>query len=396
MKRDRARIGLFGFLLGFLWMVAAAPGPAFAADPGVTDEEVVIGAWFPLTGPLALTGTSERDAIRVWVNEVNAQGGIHGRKIRFIAYDDGASPQEALTGVRRLINQDKVFALIAGSISGATLPVVPVINRAKVPFVCSMAAHRKLLQPFSRYIFRIYANEIDQSNAFADYTAGVAKLKRPAIIYNSTDFGIGGYEITRERLAKRWGLKFAAAERYNPGDQDFSAQLLRIKQARPDGILVHSFFQDAGIIVRQGKELGLNVPYIGGSATTTPLFPRAAGRAGIGFAGVFVYPHIMASDDPVVTRYKEKVAKLHPGGMPVGRPSEYDFAGYTAALVTGEALRRAGRDLTREKFIEALETFRNFETGVMWPISFSKDNHEGTSQVRMIRINERLQWEELK
>ncbi len=387
---------ILAFVLCFLLGTVAFLGNGFAADPGVTDKEVVLGAWFPLTGPLAFTGTSERDAIQVWVNDVNAKGGIHGRKIRFIAYDDGASPQEALTASRRLINQDKVFALMAGSISGATLPVVPVINRSKIPFVSSMAAHRKLLQPFSRYIFRIYANEIAQSNAFADYAIGEAKLKRPAILYNSTDFGIGGYELTRERLKKKWGLSFVAAERYNPGDQDFSAQLLRIKQAKPDGILVHSFSQDGGIIVRQGKELGLNVPYIGGSATTTPLFPRAAGKSGVGFVGVFVYPHIMAGSDPVVTSYKKKVAKLHPRGMPVGRPSEYDFAGYTAALVVGEALKRAGRDLTREKFIQALETLKDFDTGVMWPLTFTKDNHEGTSQVRMIRVNEKLQWEELK
>ncbi len=392
MNRIRKGVLAIALMMGLIgWS-----GPGWTADPGVTDTEIVLGAWFPLTGFLSFTGTSERDAIRVWVNEVNAKGGIHGRKIRFIAYDDGASPQEALTAARRLINQDKVFALMAGSISGATLPVVPVINRAKIPFVSSMAAHRKLLQPFSHYIFRIYANEIDQSNAFADYAIGVAKLKRPAIIYNSTDFGIGGFELTKARLKKKWGMKFVAAERYNPGDQDFSAQLLRIKQGKPDGILVHSFSQDGGIIVRQAKELGLNVPYIGGSATTTPLFPRAAGAAGVGFVGVFVYPHIMASNDAVVVSYKKKVAKLHPKGMPVGRPSEYDFAGYTAALVVGEALKRAGRNLTREKFIQALETFRNFETGVMWPISFNKDDHEGTSQVRMIRVNEKRRWEELK
>ena len=146
---NRIKKGVLASVFGLMVGLIAWSGPGWTADPGVTDTEVVLGAWFPLTGFLSFTGTSERDAIRVWVNEVNAKGGIHGRKIRFIAYDDGASPQEALTAARRLIHQDKVFALMAGSISGATLPVVPVINRAKIPFVSSMAAHRKLLQPFS-------------------------------------------------------------------------------------------------------------------------------------------------------------------------------------------------------------------------------------------------------
>jgi branched-chain amino acid transport system substrate-binding protein len=141
-----------------LVLVAAAQTRAFA-QTGLTETEIRIGMWTPLSGPLSLLGTSARDAVQLWSNEVNERGGIHGRKIVFISYDDAGSPQEAQTAVRRLITQDDVFMLIGGSISGSTLPVRQVIDRSKIPFVASISSNINLMKPFSRYIFRIYANE---------------------------------------------------------------------------------------------------------------------------------------------------------------------------------------------------------------------------------------------
>src|SRR4051812_46841812 len=133
------------------------------AEPGVTDTEIKIGMWTPLSGPVALLGQSARDAVRLWAKEVNDQGGIDGRKINFLVYDDAASPQEAQTAIRRLIDQDQVFMLISGSVSGSTLPVRQIITREKVPFVASISSNNNLMSPFSRYIFRIYANEDAQA-----------------------------------------------------------------------------------------------------------------------------------------------------------------------------------------------------------------------------------------
>lgn len=164
--------------------------------------------------------------------------GIHGRKIRLVVDDDGGSPQEALAAVRRLIEQDRVFALVAGSTSGSTLPVLPLINRAKIPFVSSMSSNRRLLDPFSRYVFRNYPMEIPQATGLLDYAVPKFGLKRPAMIYTSNDYGIGGHEVVVKHLREKFNLALVAAERYNTGDQDFSAQLLRIKQANPDGLFV--------------------------------------------------------------------------------------------------------------------------------------------------------------
>ena len=365
------------------------------AETGVTDTEIRIGMWTPLSGPVALLGQSARDAVRLWAKEVNDKGGIHGRKINFISYDDAGSPQEAQTVIRRLIDQDQVFMLISGSVSGSTLPVRQVITREKVPFVSSISSNVNLMKPFSRYIFRIYANEDSQALGMVDWIMEHEKLKRPAIIYNSNDYGVGGFQIFQERLKEKYKISPTAAERYNPGDQDFSAQLLRIKGADPDGLLIYAFAQEAGIIVRQAKELGIGAKLFGGGGTSTPLLQRGAGQAAAGFVSVLVVPEIAdSSQKPAVVAYRDKLkATLYPDGFPPGRPSEYDLAGYAAGKVTEAALEKVGKDLSRESFVDALEGIKNFDTGMTFPISYSKDNHEGTTEVEIIRVQPDLKWE---
>jgi branched-chain amino acid transport system substrate-binding protein len=376
-------------------VATALSGGLVRAEPGITDNEIRIGMWTPLSGPVALLGQSARDGVRLWVKEVNERGGIHGRKINFISYDDAGSPQEAQTAIRRLIDQDQVFMLISGSVSGSTLPVRQIITREKVPFVSSISSNINLMKPFSRYIFRIYANEDSQALGIINWMMDHERIQRPAIIYNSNDYGVGGFQIYDEVLKKNYKTPSVATERYNPGDQDFTAQLLRIKGANPDGVLVYAFAQEAGIIVRQAKELGLTAKLFGGGGTSTPLLQRGAGPAAAGFTSVLVVPEIPErSDKPGVVAYREKLkAAFYPDGFPPGRPSEYDMAAYTAAKITEAALDKVGRNVAREAFVDALESMKNFDVGVTFPISYSKDNHEGTTQVEIVRVAPDLKWE---
>jgi branched-chain amino acid transport system substrate-binding protein len=182
--------------------------------------------------------------------------------------------------------------LISGSVSGSTLPVRQIITREKVPFVSSISSNNNLMSPFSRYIFRIYANEDAQAYGIVQRMMEVEGIKRPAIIYNSNDYGVGGYQIFEKLLKEKYKVPSVAAERYNQGDQDFTAQLLRIKAANADGLLVYAFAQDASIVVRQARELGLTGKMFGGGGASTPLLQRGAGQAAVGFTSVLVVPEI--------------------------------------------------------------------------------------------------------
>ena len=193
------RAGLAIALAGGL----TAYGPSASAETGVTDSTIKIGAWGPLTGPLALLGQSVRDGLRVCFREVNEAGGVHGRKFDLTVYDDAGSPQEAQAAIRRLIGQDEVFMLLGGSASGSTLPVRHVIAREKVPFIASISSNINLMKPFSRYMFRIYANEVVMANCITDWMVTKEGVKRPAIIYNSNDYGVGGFQEFTQRLEVR-------------------------------------------------------------------------------------------------------------------------------------------------------------------------------------------------
>jgi len=380
-----------------VFLIASLGSGTLRADPGVTDTEIKIGMWTPLSGPVALLGQSARDAVRLWAKEVNDKGGIDGRKINFIVYDDAASPQEAQTAIRRLIDQDQVFMLIAGSVSGSTLPVRQIITREKVPFVASISSNNNLMSPFSRYIFRIYANEDAQAYGIVQRMMEVEGIKRPAIIYNSNDYGVGGYQIFEKLLKEKYKTPAAAAERYNQGDQDFTAQLLRIKAANPDGLLVYAFAQDASIVVRQAKELGLTAKMFGGGGASTPLLQRGAGQAAVGFTSVLVVPEIPeSSPKPAVVEYRDKLNKdLYPNGLPPGRPSEYDTAAYAAAKITEAAIRKVGKNLSREAFVDALESIKDFDIGMTFPVSYTKTNHEATTQIEIVRVGPDLKWESI-
>lgn len=385
----------------FVWTAVAAIALGLLsqekalAQSGISDTEIRIGMWTPLSGPLSLLGTSARDAVQIWANEINEKGGIHGRKINFISYDDAGSPQEAQTAVRRLLTQDEVFMLIGGSVSGSTLPVRQVIDRAKVPFVSSISSNINLMKPFSRYLFRIYANEEALSEHLVKWVIGEKKHKRPAIIYTSNDYGIGGYNAIRDFMKKTYNVDFVASERYNPNDQDFSAQLLRIRAADADSILVFSFASEAGIIARQARELGLKAELYGGAATATPLFQKAAGEAGKGFMAVYPLPELTEATTPAIQEYRKKLEKLYPNGMPAGRPSEYDFLAYAAAKATEAGLQKAGRNLDREGLVKALETLRNFETGLAYPVTWTAESHEATTQASIIQIDDNHHWKML-
>jgi branched-chain amino acid transport system substrate-binding protein len=380
--------------VAFAAVILGAGQQVVAGEPGISPTEVTLGMWTPLTGPTALLGTSERDAIEIAIDEVNAAGGVNGRKIKLIAYDDAGSPQEAMTSVRRLTDQDGVFALIAGSTSGSTLPVIPLVNRNKIPFISSISSNRKLLDPFSHYIFRVYANELGHADGIVKYALSKG-IKKPAIIYNSNDYGVGGEAEVSALLGKE-NIPLIAKERYNQTDQDFSAQLIRIRESGADSMFLWAFAAEAGIIVRQARELGLTVPIYGGAGISTPLFTKAVGSLGKGIVAAYVVPDLPEfSNKTAVVHYREALKKKYPGSMPPGRPNEYDLGGYMALKIFAAALSKAGSDPTRESLISALETLKDFDTGVTFPVTYTSTKHEGTDQVSLLRVSDSGEWEML-
>lgn len=369
-----------------LTMLAIEAAPTLAED-GVTKDAVSIGYFSVMTGPVNLAGTSGWDGFRLYVDEVNKKGGVHGRKIKLVdPYDEACKPSEAVAVVNKFIHQDKVFAIAGGGCSGATLAALPAIKDSRIPFLITISTHVKFMQPQLPNVFRAGTVPDDiLTTALADTAAKQFNAKRVAILYVANDYGKGGAAGITKRLEK-YKITPVAQEPYNVGDSDFSAQVLRLKRENPDLVFLYAYHKEAGIIVRQAAELGLKTRWLGSGATSTPLFPQAAGDAGTGFVSVQPIPQLTESDQADMASYRAKLAALYPGGVPAGRPSDYDMFNYGGAKVLVEALQKTGGDLTRARFIDALESLRNVQTGTTFPVTFTRDDHEGSKGATFIEI----------
>ena len=287
--------------------------------------------------------------------------------------------------------------LIGGSASGSTLPVRQVIDaREGAVHLVDLVQHQPD-EAVLALLFRIYANESRPGRAPSPTGSSEKEgVKRPAIIYNSNDYGVGGFQrSTRDLWSPTYNIKPVAAERYNPGDQDFSAQLCGSRRRIPTGCWSSRSRPRPASSSRQARELGDQ-----GEAVRrrrdgdhpVPARRRAAAqrlRRGLSCCRTSRIP-----TSPPSVAYRNKLREwVYPGGLPPGRPSEYDLAAYAAGKVAEDGAAAIGPNPTREEFVDALETLRNFETGVAFPISYSKDNHEGTEQVLVIRVNKELKWE---
>ncbi len=362
-------------------------GLGTAAEVGVTDTSVKIGVITEVTGPFTLFGRGVKDGWTLHIEDVNAKGGVHGRKIELVFGDQQASGAKAIAAAKRLIEVDKVFALAGGGITPATVPLIPLINESKVPFVVTITSNPKLTNPLSRYIFRPF-NAPDDVNAHAmvEFAWKAKGLKKIAVLNGADEYGKGGADEILVRL-KTYGAAPVAHETFTLGDTNFNSQILRLKAAKPEAVLIYGFTKEVSIVLRQAKELGLETTFVLSQGTGGALFVELAKEYAVGAYNVwYAGPVLDAPTTPVTqafwTKFRSRFA-----GYPPSVPNIVDMTSYAGAMAFEEGLKRAGRDLTREKFIAAMESIKNFETGGLTnPASFSPTEHQGSKTVRVYQI----------
>jgi branched-chain amino acid transport system substrate-binding protein len=383
--RTTARAKLTFLALVTCGLIAASA--ATAAEVGVTDTAIKLGVITEVTGPFAFFGRGVKDGWTLYIEEVNAAGGVNGRKIELVMGDEQASGAKAIAATKRLIEVDQVFALVGGGITPSTVPIIPVVNEAKVPFVVTITSNPKLTTPLSHYIFRPF-NAPDDVNAHAMVEFALKHLnsKKIAILNGSDEYGKGGADELALRL-KAHGTAPVARETFSIGDTNFTSQLLRLKAASPEAVLIYGFAKEVSIILRQAKELGLDSAFVLSAGTSGALFVELAKENAVGAYNVwYAGPSLDAPTTPVTQMFWTKFRSRFPS-YPAGIPNLVDMTSYGGAMVFVEALKRAGRDLTREKFIAAMESIKDFGTGGLTnPASFSAKQHQGSKTIRVYKI----------
>jgi branched-chain amino acid transport system substrate-binding protein len=374
--RSFSVLGIF-FLLFFIFTANSA-----TAEVGVTDDSVLVGCSNSFSGPLVYPGTQlVNNGLEGYFGYINARGGVHGRKILTQYYDDGYKPQNAVANTKRLVEQDKVFAIVSSQGTGPVMATVKFLTENKVPLIFPFQG-----VPISgqKTIFSSFTPYPNQSELVVTWLVKVKGFKRIGILYQDDTYGYTFRDPATATLAK-FGLKLAAAESYKRGTTDLSAQVAKLSNANLDACLLVATPPPGAAFIKEAHKQGWkNTKIVSSGPLTDEKYINLSGGVGEGIWGLSLWPDPVNSNDPEVVKYREIMEKY--GKDRDKTPNRYSLFGYFYAKLFVEGLERAGKNLTRESYIAALEGIKDWENGITPPVSFSATDHLAQNSGFMVEV----------
>lgn len=349
--------------------LAMGPDPARAAE-----DEVRLGAFLSTTGVMSIMGEPEKKALEMLVEQANAEGGLLGRKIRLIAYDDGSDPEKAATFAKRLIESDQVDLLIGGSGTPTSMAVLPIVEKAQMPYI-SMGGGVAIVEPVKKWVFKVpHTDRMAAEKVFIDMKRrGFRKI---ALLSENVGFGKSGRDQSLA-LAPAFGLEVVADEVYGPKDPDVTAQLTKIR-ATPgvEALFVFGTGQGPAVVTRNIRQLGLAMPVYQSHGVASKDFLKLVGNSADGMrlpaAAMAVADQLPADSPqrPVVAAFKAAYEARYKS-----EATTFAGHGWGAFTMAAEAIRRAG-STDKAKVRDEIERTRDFVTpdGV---ITMSPADHLG-------------------
>ena len=364
--------------LGIALTLAGFAVSSSAAETGVDADTVILGQSAALSGPAQELGSEMRLGAQIYFNLVNQAGGVFGRQIKLVSLDDGYEPDRAVANTRKLINEDKVFALFGYVGTPTSNAALPVFTEARVPFFGAFTGAESLRNPFNRYIFNVRASYFEETEKIVEQLTNLG-VKNIAVLYQDDAYGKAGLAGMERAMAKR-SMKIAALGTVERNTVKVDAAVAALVPKSPDVIVMISAYKSIAAFVKTAKKAGYvgqfhNVSFVGSRALADEL-----GADGYGVAISQVMPFPFTQSSLVVREYQLALKK---SGSSL--PSFTSLEGFIAAKVFVEGLKRTGKDLTREKFINALETLNYFDVGG-FNVNFSPKSHNGSSFVELTMI----------
>ncbi len=350
-----------------------------AADP------IKIGSVLSATGPAAFLGDPEVKTLQLYVEKLNAAGGIAGRKIELVTYDDASDAAKANGFAKRLIEDDKVDVILGGTTTGATMGMVPLVEKAEIPFI-SLAGAVVIVEPVKKWVFKTpHTDRMAAEKIFADMKKrGLSKL---ALLSETSGFGQSGRKETIASAAKA-GIEIVADETYGPKDTDVTAQLTKIKGVTGvQAILVFGLGQGPAIVTKNIAQLGLTLPHYESHGVASEEYIKLSGAAAEGVrlpaAALIVADALPASDPqkPIVTGYAKAYTEAFKSEV-----STFGGHAYDALMIYADAVKRAG-STDKAKVRDAIEATKGF-VGTGGVVNMSATDHMGLdlSAFRMLEI----------
>jgi branched-chain amino acid transport system substrate-binding protein len=352
---------------------------AFAAEP------IKIGSVLSVTGPAAFLGDPELKTLQLYVDDLNKKGGVLGRQLQLVHYDDGSDAGKANGFTKRLIEDDKVDILVGGTTTGSTMSAVPLVERAGIPFI-SLAGAVVIVEPVKKWVFKTpHTDRMAAEKVFEDMKKrGISKV---ALLSETSGFGASGKKET-EAVAGKYGITLVANETYGPKDTDMSPQLTKIRNtAGVQAVFVFGLGQGPAIVTKNYKQLGINLPLYQSHGVASDEFLKLAGPAAEGVrlpSPAQLIPEQLPANDPqkaVVTAYADAYKAAYKTDV-----STFGGYAYDGLMLAVDAIKRAG-GTDKAKVRDAIEATKGF-IGTSGTFNMSPTDHMGLdlSAFRMLEV----------
>jgi branched-chain amino acid transport system substrate-binding protein len=353
--RVAAALVLSGVFTACKQEAAPAPSPAGSAPAPAPEAAgpILIGEVGSMTGTEASFGQSTHKGVQLAIDELNAQGGIKGRKLRDLSIDDQGKPEEASSNVTELITREHVSAILGEVASSISLQMAPIAQSHQVPMVSPSSTNTKVTQ-VGDYIFRVCFIDPFQGQVMARFTKDDLNLGKVAIFRDiASDYSTG---LADEFTAtyKKSGGEIVADESYHKGDVDFRAQLTSLKAKNPQAIFIPGYYTDVGLIAKQARDLGIQAILLGGDGWDSEKLYEIGGKA---LEGSYFSDHYSVEDtSPRIKAFVDSYKKKFKDEV----PNSLAAMGYDAMIVLADGMKRA-EDLSGPKLRDALAATKNFE-----------------------------------
>lgn len=317
-------------------VVLAGCGQAAPAGGGggAAGDVIKVGAVFPMTGDIATFGASSKNAVELVVADINSKGGINGKQVQVIYEDDQNTPANAANAIQKLVSNDKVCAVIGSVSSKCSIAMGPIATQNKVPMISSTSTNPKVTIEGGEYVFRACFIDPFQGSVMAKFAQDNLKAKTAAVLFdNGNDYSKGLAEYFKASFEKSGG-QVVAFESYNTGDQDFNAQLTKIKPLNPEVILLADYYNTVGLIAKQARAQGITSTFLGGDGWDSADLYKVGGDA---IDGGYFSNHYSADDTaPAVVEFR-KTYEAKYGGT----PDALAALAYDAAKIMFAAIEKA-------------------------------------------------------
>lgn len=366
-------------------VVMAALGTAALGQPaerGVTATEIVVGTTMPLSGPAAFWGVPISGAMEAWFRHLNDQGGINGRRLRLVARDDGYLPPRAVANTRELVERDGVFALVSSLGTANVFAARDYVIESQTIWITPLGG-TDIWAGFRqrKYLFVTYPSYIEEGIYLTTYAAANLRARNIAVFYQNDLYGQQGLLGVKRGIDRARGTRLVAQVSYEVTDAEVSAQAQKMRESGADTVILYATPRHGALIVREMARLGFRPTLLSSFTLADPAMFALAGEAWNNVYLTAYFP-LPGTGDARVDAVLATLSRITPA---LARNPFNAIAGVGFVEPFLEGLRRAGRDLTKDRLVTAMESLRNWDGEVMRGVTFGPDRRQGTNRIFMIK-----------